>query len=68
MHTLINTHAMKKCAFCKYWYDPTNSGILPKSSIIGLWEIKDTNQKCICLNKNIPMPANGFCNDYECKI
>ena len=67
--TVINIRHMRKCAFCKNWYDPTNSAIAPKSPAIGLWEIKDTNQKCICLKKNIPTSANAFCSkDYSCKI
>ena len=65
----VNIKFIKKCAFCKNWYDPTNSAIAPKAPIIGLWAIKDVNQKCMCLVKNIPMPANGFCNrDFESKI
>jgi hypothetical protein len=65
----VNIRHIKKCAFCKYWNDPTNSAIVPKSPAIGLWEIKNINQKCICFKKNIPMPANGFCNnDYEQKL
>lgn len=68
MHTFINIYTIRKCAFCRNWYDPTNSGISPKSPSIGLWEMRDANQKSMCLKKNIPMPANGFCNDYECKI
>lgn len=66
---ILNIKHTKKCAFCKYWYDPTNSAIVPKSPAIGMWEIKDINQKCMCLKKNIPMPANAFCSgDFERKM
>ena len=66
---VINIKQMKKCAFCKHWYDPTNSAIVPKAPVIGLWEIKDTNQKCMCLKKNIPMAANAFCSkDFVNKL
>lgn len=66
---VVNVKHMKKCAFCKNWSDPTNSAIAPKSPSIGMWEIKDVNQKCLCRKKNIPLPANGFCTpDYEQKI
>lgn len=65
----VNIKHIKKCAFCKYWYDPANSAITPKAPNIGLWEIKDINQKNLCLKKNIPMSANAFCsNDYEGKL
>lgn len=67
--TVINIKHMKKCAVCKNWYDPTNSAIAPKAPGIGLWEIKDLNQKCMCLKKNIPMSANAFCSkDFESKL
>lgn len=69
MNTIINIKTVKKCALCKHWYDPTNSAIAPKSPKIGLWEIKDINQKCLCIKKNIQMSSNAFCSsDYECKL
>ena len=66
---VVNIKHIKKCAFCKNWYDPTNSAIAPKAPNIGLWEIKDTNQKCMCLKKNIQMSANAFCSrDFSSKL
>lgn len=66
---IVNIKHIKKCAFCKNWYDPTNSAIVPKSPAIGLWQIKDINQKCLCLKKNIQMPANAFCSsDFKMKL
>ena len=66
---VVNIKHIKKCAICKNWYDPTNSAIRPKSPAIGLWEIKDTNQKCMCLKKNFDMPANAFCSkDFISKL
>ena len=66
---VVNCKYIKKCAFCKYWYDPTNSAINPKSPAIGMWEIRDVNQKCLCTRKNLQMPANAFCSqDYQCKL
>ena len=66
---IVNIKHTKKCAFCKNWYDPTNSAITPKSPIIGLWEIHDINQKCLCMKRNIQMPANAFCSSgFEGKI
>lgn len=69
MKAVVNIKHVKKCAFCKNWYDPTNSAIAPKAPAIGMWEIRDINQKFMCLKKNIPMAANAFCSsDYEPKI
>lgn len=67
--TVVNIKQMKKCAYCKYWYDPTNSAIAPKAPAINLWEIKDINQKAMCLKRNIKMSASAFCNcDFESKL
>lgn len=66
---VFNIKNIKKCAFCKNWYDPTNSAIAPKAPAINLWKIKDINQKCLCLKKNIQMSANAFCSrDFVCKL
>lgn len=62
-----NIKTIKKCAFCKYWYDPTNSAILPRSPKINLWEY-DEKAKAKCIHKNYEMKASAFCGNYECKI
>ena len=36
MKAVVNIKHVKKCAFCKKWYDPTNSAIAPKSPVIGM--------------------------------
>ena len=66
---VVNVKNTRKCAFCKYWYDPTNSGITPKSPNIGIWEIRDVNQKKICTKRNLQMSAGASCgNGFECKL
>ena len=66
---IVNIKNTRKCAFCKYWYDPTNSAIEPRSPKINLWKIKDSNQKCMCVKKNIQMPATAFCSsDFMSKM
>lgn len=66
---VVSIKFIKKCAFCRHWYDPTNSAIAPKAPAIGMWEILDVNEKRLCAKKNIPMPAGAFCSrDYECKL
>ena len=62
-----NIKTAKKCAFCKYWYDPTNSAISPRSLKINLWEYDDKCKKK-CLQKNYDMAASAFCGKYECKL
>ena len=48
----VNVKLSKKCALCKYWYDPTNSAITPVNPKIGIWEINDTDKKSKCLKTN----------------
>ena len=38
---VCNCKQVKRCAFCKHWYDPTSSAIVPKQPRINLWEIKE---------------------------
>lgn len=63
----VSVKTAKKCAFCKYWYDPTNSAISPRSPRINLWEY---NEKCKnkCLKKNFETAASAFCGSYVCKL
>lgn len=65
--SVVNIKTMKKCAFCKYWYDPMNSAISPQSPQFNIWEFDD-NAKKKCLQRNCDMSANGFCGKYECKV
>lgn len=66
---LINIKSARKCAICKYWYDPTNSVLSPKAPNVGLWEITDINKKCKCLKRNLLMPAFAVCGkDFESKF
>lgn len=56
----------KVCAFCKSWYDPTNSAIKPKTGK-GFWEF-DTKIKCKCRERNVITRAIQTCSKYEAKI
>ena len=66
---LINTNntSVKKCAFCKNWYDPTNSAIQPRDPRSGFWEFNEKEKK-VCLLKNIATPAFYCCHKYEGKM
>ncbi len=57
----------KMCAFCKYWYDPTNSAIAPKAPEIGVW-LYDKKARCQCLQWGVTKAAGASCKKYECKI
>lgn len=63
----VNIKVVKKCAFCKYWYDPNNSAISPRASKINLWDYDD-KCKMKCMKKNYEIKASAFCSEYECKL
>ena len=63
----IKSKMMKKCAFCKHWYDPTNSAINPKVPNMGIWEY-DYNARRKCLIKNTEQKGGEFCKRFEIKI
>lgn len=55
------------CAFCKYWYDPTNEHIAPKFPKSNIWEY-DPSAICKCLKSNTNKRAILSCPKYECKV
>jgi hypothetical protein len=63
---LVDIRTVKVCAFCKHWYDPTNSAISPK--IGHLWEF-DTEMYAKCMKNNL-MRRISFqvCNMFERKM
>lgn len=59
--------SMKRCAFCKYWYDPTYSAVMPVSPKTNLWSI-DSKQQKICTKKNIKMAADAKCSLFQNRL
>lgn len=64
---LDNIKRSRHCAFCKYWYDPINSAIMPKNPKSGLW-VFDEKVRKKCLKKNVETPAGSLCREYTCKL
>lgn len=70
MKCLISIKSMKICAFCKYWYDPSNSAIYPKNPLTGLWEY-EREAKNLCTKGVYKSPRASYgpaCPEYECKV
>lgn len=63
----FNVQNNKRCAFCKYWYDPVNAHIRPKFPSSGIWEW-DENVESICQKTGWKRYSNMMCQDYICKI
>ncbi len=62
-----NIKTVKKCAFCKFWWDPTYEVIEPKAPITNMWNINSGGKK-MCLKKNYEMSADSSCGQYQCKL
>lgn len=58
--------SIRRCAFCKHWYDPTNSAIRPKGGK-DMWEY-DTSVRNKCREKNISIAASNSCPKFELKL
>lgn len=62
-------NTLLKCAFCKHWYDPTNSHIRPVKgdAFMNWWEYDvDVDSMCDILHKQVP--SQGCCTKIERKI
>jgi len=67
MKQAVNLKNFKKCAFCKYWYDPTNEHIAPKAPNINVWTY-ETSARCKCIKRNLTMSSTNSCAHYDCKV
>lgn len=63
----INYKTSGRCAFCKHWYDPTNSAIEPTRPQAGYWKF-ERDVKCKCLKTGFVKASQATCHSYECKI
>lgn len=57
---------IKRCAFCKYWYDPTNTAISPTFGK-GKW-LYETGIKNKCMQKNVITPSTNTCPKFDLKF
>lgn len=65
----FNIKVNRACAFCKFWYDPTNSAIEPKAPASGVWEYDESVKKpCMKPHSTMKRMSWACCNEYVCKI
>lgn len=58
---------IKKCAFCKNWYDPTNSAIEPMQGI-KMWKYEQgVKKKCRARNDMLTV-SSYTCPKFQCKL
>lgn len=63
----LNGNKNARCAFCKYWYDPTNQYIKPSDTKHSIWKF-EMNARCLCLKYNLQKGASMRCSYFENKI
>ncbi len=63
----IKSSSVRKCAFCKHWYDITNTAIRPRAAHAGFWEF-DPVAKKQCLKRPGEKRSAFCCPMFECKI
>lgn len=64
----LGAGAMRRCAFCKHYYDPTNSVISPKRGMKDMWEYQTQIKKPCLKRNNMEVASQSVCPKYECKL
>ena len=64
----VKNMSIKKCAFCKHWYDITNTAIRPRAAQAGFWEFDPTAKKKCLLRGGGDKPASFSCPNFVCKL
>lgn len=59
---------MRKCAFCKFFYDPVNEVIAPKRGQKDMWEFATRVKKPCTQKANREVESQSICPKYECKL
>jgi len=59
---------MKKCAFCKHYFDPTFEVIAPKRGMKDVWEYERGVKKPCLLRNNREMQSQMTCPKFEVRI
>lgn len=62
----VGNPSIKKCAFCKYWYDPACEMITPSTA--GRWKYKMGVKRTCRLKKNVEVKSSISCSSFECKL
>lgn len=65
----VDVRYSKRCAFCKHWYDPSNSAIRPVNPKIGSWEYDEAkSSQCMKNSFNVKRGSWQSCSDWVCKV
>lgn len=59
---------IKRCAFCKNWYDPVNEAVAPKKGMPDVWEYSVGIKKPCTAKANTLTPSQNCCPKFQCKV
>ena len=59
--------SIRRCAFCRHWYDPANKHIEPRPGCRGSWTY-DGDAREQCLLNHFSKLASSYCQKFECKL
>lgn len=62
------SNAIRKCAFCKYYYDPTYEVIAPKKGLKDMWEYDRGVKKPCLMRSNRDVESHMSCSKFETRI
>lgn len=63
----LKSFSGRRCAFCKHWFDPSGSAIMPIKPNLGLWKYDNTAVRRCAIN-GMEHKGFGTCKNFECKI
>jgi hypothetical protein len=64
---VANVKYARLCAFCKFWYDPTNAHIKPRNPMGGFWEY-DAQAVSLCQIWSLKKRSNASCPKFVAKM
>jgi len=57
----------RRCAFCKHWFDPSGSAIMPVKPNLGLWRYDNAAIRR-CAKDGMEHKGFGTCRKFESKV
>ena len=67
MSILGNSNRNRWCCFCKYWYNPTNNGIVIRKGTKDMFDI-DKSTRCTCRKSGLTTSACSACPYFVSKF
>lgn len=63
-----NSPGMKKCAFCRHFYDPMSEAVSPKRGQKDTWEYRTHIRKPCRVKANREVESQAVCPKFESRL